>query len=73
MSSEEDIGIDFEKITDAEIDEWVITSIKVLTVMKDGDQSIYQKVYQDFILDLQNLKNADRLTDDDYEGILENI
>lgn len=73
MQSEEDIRIDCENITDDELEEWVITSAKVLTVMKDGDQSVYKHVYQDFLLDLQNLKNSGRITSDDYDNILENV
>lgn len=59
--------------SDEELEEWIATSVKVLTVLKDENQEISGKIYADFILDLQNLKKADRITDEIYDDILENV
>lgn len=58
---------------DEELEEWVVTSIKVLAVLKDEDMETYKRIYADFIFDLQRLKKAGRITDEDYEGIMENL
>ena len=65
--------IDAESITDNEIEEWIMTSIGVLKVLKQENQDVFTKVYQDFIFDLQRLKNTKRITDDDYDETLESI
>lgn len=72
-SQENQDPIDCETITDSEIEEWIVTTRKVLIILGDEEKKAYSKVYQDFILDLQRLKDADRITDIDYEEILENL
>jgi hypothetical protein len=78
MSKQNDLSkdtdhIDCENMTNAEIEDWIVTTRKVLVVLDGEDKNIYNKLYQDFILDLQNLKDAGRITDIDYEEILESL
>lgn len=70
--SDED-QINCKTITDEEIEEWIVTTRKVLIVLNDEDQDSYNRIYQDFMLDLQNLKESGRITDEDYEDILESL
>ncbi|EKD86020.1 MAG: hypothetical protein ACD_37C00524G0001 [uncultured bacterium] len=72
MTDNED-HIDCKKITNIEIEEWMITTRKVLIVLDDENKNAYNKVYQEFIFDLQRLKNAERITDIDYKEILESL
>jgi len=65
--------IDCETITENEIEEWIVTTRKVLIVLRDEDKNTYKNIYQDFILDLQRLRDAGRITDIDYEDILDNL
>lgn len=65
--------IDCKAMTDTEIEEWIVTTRKVLIVLDDEDKNTYNGVYQDFIVDLQHLKNVGRITDIDYEEILESL
>jgi len=65
--------IDCETITENEIEEWIVATRKVLIVLKDEDKNTYKNIYQDFILDLQRLRDAGRITDIDYEDILDNL
>lgn len=65
--------IDCETITDTEIEDWIVTTRKVLIVLSGEDNNVYNKVYQDFILDLQRLKDAGRITDIDYDETLESL
>ncbi len=69
----EEDRIDCEKISDKEIEEWVVTTSKVLVVLKDEDGSAYKRIYDDFISDLKILKKVKRIDDNDYEDILENL
>ena len=59
--------------SDGELEEWLVTSIKVLTVLKDEDEEVHERIYADFIFDLQRLKKAERITNEDYEEILGNL
>lgn len=65
--------IDHENMTDTDIEEWIVTTRKVLIVLGDENKDSYEKVYQEFILDMQTLKEAGRITDIDYEEILDNL
>lgn len=65
--------LDCETITDTEIEDWIVTTRKVLIVLNGEDKSTYNKVYQDFIFDLQRLLDAGRITDIDYEETLESL
>lgn len=72
--SQKDIdSIDCETITDIEIEDWLVTTRKVLIVLDGEDKKNYNNVYQNFILDLQRLKDASRITDIDYDEILESL
>lgn len=68
-----DDRIDYETITDDKIEEWVSTSMTVLRVLKEENEKVYEKVYKEFVFDLLNLKNNKRITDDDYDNVLEEI
>lgn len=72
-SQEDAQHIDCETITDTEIEDWIVTTRKVLIVLNGEDKSVYNNVYQDFILDLQRLKDAGRITDIDYDETLESL
>ncbi|MEK7447635.1 MAG: hypothetical protein AAB632_02480 [Patescibacteria group bacterium] len=65
--------LDCETITDAEIEDWIVATRKVLIVLDDEDKSAYNRVYQDFLFDLQRLLDAGRITDIDYEETLESL
>lgn len=65
--------VDCENITDDYIEEWIIVTKKVLVILAEENKENYKKIYQDFIYDLQELKNARRITEEDYEDILENL
>jgi len=69
----EDTSIDCNTMTEDEIENWIVTTRKVLIVLNDEDKKTKEKIYQDFIYDLQRLKEAGRITDEDYEEILESI
>jgi hypothetical protein len=73
IDSKEDAKINCRTITKDEIEEWIITIRKVLIVLAEESKEKYEKIYQDFIYDLQELKDAGRITEDNYEDILENL
>ena len=65
--------IDCQRITDEEIEEWIVLTRKVLIVLDDENKDAYNGVYQDFLTDLQALNEAGRITDIDYDEILESL
>lgn len=65
--------LDCEAIIDTEIEDWIVTTRKVLIVLDDEDKNAYNRVYQDFLFDLQRLLDAGRITDIDYEETLESL
>ncbi|RJO59935.1 hypothetical protein C4544_06195 [candidate division WS5 bacterium] len=71
--NDENIRINCQEITDEEIEEWVLTTRKVLIVLADESKDKYERIYQDFLYDLARLKEAERITDEDYDDILENL
>lgn len=71
--SEKEDRIDCLRATNREVEEWIVLTRKVLVVLDDGEKRAYNKVYQDFLYDLQRLKEAKRITDTDYEEILESL
>lgn len=68
-----DDHIDCEKTTDLELEEWIVTTRKVLLILRDENKDAYDKVFHTFVFDLQRLKDARRITDIDYENILESL
>lgn len=68
-----DDRIDYETITDDKIEEWVGTSMTVLRVLREENEKVYEAAYKEFVLDLLNLKNNKRITDNDYDNVLEEI
>ncbi len=69
----EEDRIDCESMNDKEIEEWVATTGKVLVVLESENKEVYKRIYNDFILDLQQLRQVGRITDEDCKDILENI
>lgn len=65
--------IDHGNMTDTDIEEWIVTTRKVLIVLNEEDNKAYEKVYQEFVLDMQHLLDNGRITDIDYEEILDNL
>lgn len=72
-ADEEDIRINCQEMTDEEVEEWILTTRKVLVVLADENKEEHKRIYQDFLYDLQRLREADRITDEDYDDILENL
>jgi len=69
-TNNDDYRIDYGTTTDIEIEEWILTTRKVLIVLADEDKDTRDRVYQDFVSDLERLKQTGRITDTDYENIL---
>lgn len=65
--------IECASITDEEIEEWIVTTRKVLILLKEENNKVYEKVYQEFILDVQLLLDNSRITEIDYEEIVDKI
>lgn len=71
--NQEENRIDCDNSTDQEIEEWIVLTRKVLIVLEDEDKNAYNKIYQDFLLDLQDLLKVGRITVDDYEEIIDSL
>lgn len=65
--------IDCATITDEEIEEWIVTTRKVLILLKEENKKAYEKVYKEFIPDMQLLLDNSRITETDYEEIVDSV
>ncbi len=50
-----------QQISQEELENWFVDSIKTLKVLKETDSENFQKIYQDFVLDVKYLLSIDRI------------
>jgi hypothetical protein len=64
---------DEETMTDDELLEWIGTSKRVLKVLAEENKETYDNIYKDFIKDVQAQVGLGRITEEEYDEILEDL
>ncbi len=60
-----------EMMSAEEIEFWLADSIKTLQILKEEDVSVFQKIHQGFLMDLEYLLNLGKIEEDVLDLLIE--
>ena len=68
--TEDDLHTEGELMTRGEIDSWIADSVNTLSVMREHDTDTFQKLYDDYIVDIHYLEELGKITKVEAEELL---
>jgi len=67
------IKMDYENITEDEIESWIVTSRDVICILKEEGGKTYKKVLKEFLQDLEELEKYKRITQEDINEVTQGL
>ncbi len=71
--SEESDRIEPDKMSDKEIEDWLLTCRDTLIVLKSEDSMVFARIYEEFMLDLRVLEKSGRIGKEELIEIIKEI
>lgn len=68
---EDDIHTEGELMSREEIDDWIADTFKTFCIVREENTGVFDKLYDEFILDIHYLEELGKITPEEAKDILE--